>query len=181
MFASAGMARETMPQSEAKSMGQAGRAKDAPGALQEVVREFRARLLQGTVLRPDFEYELLAMFVRNELSARVTVSLLAVIFSLASMFWAPVLQASAWLALVISAKFFMIAACRRFLAQPRGPVRVDEWRRRIVLLELVSGITWGGMAVVGFGTGDTASHVFMLTSLIVLLAIRMTFASPLMT
>ena len=53
--------------------------------------------------------------------------------------------------------------------------------RRIVLLELASGITWGGMAVVGFGTGDTASHVFMLTSLIVLLAIRMTFASTLMT
>ena len=30
------------------------------------------------------------MFVRNELSARVTIPLLAVIFSLASMFWAPV-------------------------------------------------------------------------------------------
>ena len=52
--------------------------------------------------------------------------LLAVIFSLASMFWAPVVQASAWLATVISIKFFMIAACRSFLAQPRGEVRVGE-------------------------------------------------------
>jgi two-component system cell cycle sensor histidine kinase PleC len=182
MFASAEMARETMPQSQTKSPGpERVRGKDARAAVQEVVREIRARLLQGTVLRPEFEYELLAMFVRNELSARVTVPLLAVIFSLASMFWAPVLQASAWLALVISAKFFMIAACRKFLGQPRSTVRVAEWRRRIVLLELASGITWGGMAVVGFGTGDTASHVFMLTSLIVLLAIRMTFASTLMT
>jgi two-component system cell cycle sensor histidine kinase PleC len=181
MFASAETARETMPPFETRSTGpERARAKDARAAVAGLIRDIRARLLQGTVLRPEFEYELLAMFVRNELSARVTVPLLAVIFSLASMFWAPVLQASAWLALVISAKFFMIAACRRFLAQPRGTVRVDEWRRRIVLLELVSGITWGGMAVVGFGTGDTASHVFMLTSLIVLLAIRMTFASTLM-
>src|SRR5262245_39852145 len=181
MFASAEMARETMPHSSTTNPGpERARARDARGAVQGMVREMRARLLQGTVLRPEFEYELLAMFVRNELSARVTVPLLAVIFSLASLFWAPVLQASAWLALVISAKFFMIAACRKFLAQPRGAVRVDEWRRRVVLLEMAGGITWGGMAVVGFGTGDTASHVFMLSSLIVLLAIRMTFASTLM-
>jgi two-component system cell cycle sensor histidine kinase PleC len=182
MSASAEMARETMPHSQTTSTRpDRGRAKEGRGGVHQQVREIRARLTQGTVLRPEFEYELLAMFVRNELSARVTVPLLAVIFSLASMFWAPVLQASAWLALVISAKFFMIAACRKFLAQPRGTVRVDEWRRLIVLLELASGITWGGMAVVGFGTGDTASHVFMLTSLIVLLAIRMTFASTVMT
>jgi two-component system cell cycle sensor histidine kinase PleC len=182
MFASAEMARETMPHSQTTSTRpDRARAKEGRGGVHQQVREIRARLTQGTVLRPEFEYELLAMFVRNELSARVTVPLLAVIFSLASMFWAPVLQASAWLALVISAKFFMIAACRKFLAQPRGTVRVDEWRRLIVLLELASGITWGGMAVVGFGTGDTASHVFMLTSLIVLLAIRMTFASTVMT
>ena len=99
-----------MPQSPTRSTGpERARAKDARAAVAVVIRDIRARLLQGTVLRPEFEYELLAMFVRNELSARVTVPLLAVIFSLASMFWAPVLQASAWLALVISAKFFMRA------------------------------------------------------------------------
>ena len=166
------------PQSRSSAADRA-RGKDARNAVHEGVRAIRARLAQ--VSGPEFEYELLAMFVRNELSARVTVPLLAVIFSLASMFWAPVVQASAWLALVISAKFFMIAACRKFLAQPRATVRVEEWRSLFVVLELVSGITWGGMAVVGFGTGDTASHVFMLTSLIVLLAIRMTFASTVMT
>jgi two-component system, cell cycle sensor histidine kinase PleC len=182
MLASAEMARETMPHSSTTSPGpERTSARAARSTVHGMVRAIRARLLQGSVLRPEFDYELLAMFVRNELSARVTLPLLAVIFSLASMFWAPVLQASAWLALVIAAKFFMIAACRKFLAQPRSTVRVADWRRRIVLLELASGITWGGMAVVGFGTGDTASHVFMLTSLIVLLAIRMTFASTLMT
>ena len=157
------------------------RSKDPRAAVQELIRELRARLTQGTVLKPEFEYELLSMFARNELSARVTLPLLAVIFSLASMFWAPVLQASAWLAAVISMKFFMIAACHKFLAQPRGEMRVEQWRRRLVLLELGSGIAWGGMAVVGLGAADAASHVFMLASLIVLLAIRMTFASAVMS
>ena len=64
---------------------------------------------------------------------------------------------------------------------PRGEVRVDTWRDVFVWLELATGIAWGGMAVVGLGTTDAISHVFILTSLIVLLAIRMTFASSVMT
>jgi len=156
------------------------RAKDPRAAMQAHLREIRAKLSHNTVLKPEFEYELLAMFVRNELSARVTLPLLAVLFSLASMFWAPVIQASAWLATVISAKFFMIAACRQFMALPRTEVNVDKWRTKFIWLELASGVTWGGMAVVGLGVADAASHVFMLASLIVLLAIRMTFASAVM-
>jgi len=156
-------------------------AKDRRAALNAFIRELRIRLAQGSALKPEFEYELLAMFVKNELSARVTIPLLAVIFSLASMFWAPVVQASAWLAAVIVMKFCMIGACRKFLAQPRGDVRLDTWRDLFVWLELATGITWGGMAVVGLGATDAISHVFILASLIVLLAIRMTFASSVMT
>src|SRR5688572_28661291 len=104
---------------------QGARSMDPQAALRAHIKGLRARLSQGTALKPEFEYELLSMFVKNELSARVTIPLLAVVFSLASMFWAPVTQASAWLATVISMKFFMIAACRKFLARPRGEIRVD--------------------------------------------------------
>jgi two-component system cell cycle sensor histidine kinase PleC len=157
------------------------RARDRRAALDAHIRELRARLSQGTALKPEFEYELLAMFVKNELSARVTIPLLAVIFSLASMFWAPVVQASVWLAAVITMKFVMIAACRRFLAAPRGEMRVDQWQDVFIWIELATGIAWGGMAVVGLGTPHALRHVFILSSLLVLLAIRLTFASSVMT
>jgi len=157
------------------------RAKEVRAVLAAHLRALRARLAQGSVRKPEFEYELLAMFVNNELSARITIPLLAVIFSLASMFWAPVVQASAWLAAVIAMKFLMIAACRKFLAQARADMRLAPWRDMFVWLELATGIAWGGMAVVGLGTTDAISHVFILCSLIVLLAIRMTFASSVMT
>ena len=156
------------------------RAKDPRAIAQAQLRAMRVRLSQGSSIKPEFEYELLAMYARNELSARVTLPLLAVIFSLASMFWAPVVQASAWLATVICIKFFMIAACRNFLALPRNQANVGQWRRMFIWLELVNGFTWGGIAVVGLDAADAASHVFMLASLIVLLAIRMTFASAVM-
>jgi len=156
------------------------RAKDPRAVAQAQLRDMRARLSQGSSIKPEFEYELLAMYARNELSARVTLPLLAVIFSLASMFWAPVVQASVWLASVICVKFFMISACRNFLALPRNQANVGQWRHTFIWLELSNGITWGGIAVVGLAAGDAASHVFMLASLIVLLAIRMTFASAVM-
>lgn len=158
----------------------APRAKDPRAVAQAQLREMRARLSQGSSIKPEFEYELLAMYARNELSARVTLPLLAVIFSLASMFWAPVVEASVWLAAVICVKFFMIATCRNFLALPRTQANVGQWRRSFIWLELTNGVTWGGIAIVGLGAGDAASHVFMLASLIVLLAIRMTFASAVM-
>jgi len=117
------------------------------------------------------------MFVRNELGAIATIQLLAVIFSLASMFWAPVGQAIAWLLLVIFSKVALLEVCRRFVATPRAGLDIQQWMRRLLLAELVAGLVWAGFALVGFGSPDSASHVFIFASLIVVLAIRMTFAS----
>ena len=145
------------------------------------VKEARARLSQGTTLKPEFEYELLAIFARNERQALITIPTLAVISLFALLFWAPnQLQALGWCALVIATKFFMTDSCRQFLSLPQSEVHVETWRRRIVFLELVSGLSWAGMAMVAATTADTASHVFVLAALIVLLAIRMTFAHTVM-
>ena len=106
---------ERMPDGDAAGVAEPRqRAKDPRAQTQAQMREVRARLAQGSTIKPEFEYELLSMFARNELSARVTLPLLALIFSLASMFWAPVLQASAWLAIVISIKSFS-GDCRMFV------------------------------------------------------------------
>jgi two-component system cell cycle sensor histidine kinase PleC len=158
-----------------------GRA-SRPSRLKFEVAEARARLTQGTTLKPEFEYELLAIFARHERQALITIPTLSVIAVFAILFWAPnQLQALGWCALVIATKFFMTETCRQFLATPPQEVRVDEWRRRLLFIELVSGFSWAGMAMVAATTADTASHVFVLAALIVLLAIRMTFASTVMS
>src|SRR5262245_38939245 len=157
------------------------RAEDQRANARQKVREIRNRLVHGSTVKPDFEYELLCMFARNELSARVALPLLAAIFALVSMFWAPVLHAAAWLAMVIAMKLVVVVACRRLLSRPRSEVNIRRWRRCLLWLELANGVTWGGIAVVGLGTADATGHVFRLACLIVLLAIRMTFASAVMT
>ena len=57
------------------------------------IRAARERLSGTTAIKPEFEYELLAMFARNEVGAAVTMPALSVIFALAAMFWAPVAEA----------------------------------------------------------------------------------------
>jgi two-component system cell cycle sensor histidine kinase PleC len=154
--------------------------KDRRIAARQKVREIRNRLVHASRIKPDFEYDLLCMFARKELSARLALPLLAAIFALASTFWAPPLHAAAWLATIIAVKLVVVAACRRLLAQPRSEVDIALWRRRLMALELARGIAWGGIALVGLGTADATGHVFTLACLIVLLAVRMTFASTVM-
>lgn len=166
----------TQPRGGVDPERSAGQTAAARSPLQDV----RKRLVERSETRPEFQYELVSMFVRNELGAIATIQLLAVIFSLASMFWAPVGQAIAWLLLVISSKVALLELCRRFLAAPRAGLDIQLWTRRLVMAELVAGLVWAGFALVGAGSTDTASHVFIFASLIVVLAIRMTFASTVM-
>lgn len=147
-------------------------------------RNVRSELKHSMREKTDFDYELLLMFVRNELAAQWTILLLALIFSLASMFWAPYEQAIGWLIIVIGAKVLLLDVCRRFMAVPKDEVDTVVWQRRLFMAEAVGGLAWAGFALVGVGVDQTAapeglfsSHVFLFASLIVIIAIRMTFAA----
>jgi len=152
------------------------------------VRAARDRLTRRSEIKPEFEYELISVFARNELSASVTIWALAAIFALASMFWAPWIEGCLWLILVIMSKVTLLELCRRFIAQVRPDDDLGPWRRKFFLAEAFSGLVWAGFALVGFFGQDHAaqsvvfsSHVFIFASLIVLLAVRMTFTSTVMS
>lgn len=153
----------------------------------EQIRTIRTQLSTGSTVKPEFEYELLSMFVRNEIAAAATMPALSIILSIASMLWATPLEAALWLVLVISSKVFLLELCRRFIALSQADVDIRVWRRRFVFAELLNGMTWAGFALVGISNYANASdsllfssHVFIFAMLIVILAIRMTFASTIM-
>jgi len=161
--------------------------KESPSDTAQRLRAARARLIQGSNRPPEFEYELLAMFVRNELAAQWTIPILALILALAYMTWAPYWQAFCWLVIVVAAKVLLLETCRKFDSLPEAEVDVATWRRRLFIAEAVGGASLAGFALVGIGATEPtgpdhifSSHVFMFASLIIVLAIRMTFASSVM-
>jgi len=158
--------------------------RDARARAYHELSERRSRLAAGTSIKPEFENELLTMFVRNELGAAVTMPALYSLFALACMFWAPPIDAVIWLITVIAAKVLLLDQGRRFLMQPQGQMNIRAWRRWLILIELFNGFALAGFALVGVREtlGAPAgmifsSHVFIFATLIVVLAIRTMFAA----
>lgn len=150
------------------------------------LKAYRDRLTHGTTHKPEFEYELLVMFARNEISAPFAMPALCFIFYIASMFWASFVEATLWIAIVSMAKVYMLDQCRKLLAAPRTEVNVGEWRRHFTRIEFFNGLALAAFALIGIYSDSAAhpsatfsSHVFIFATLMVVLAIRMTFASTL--
>jgi two-component system, cell cycle sensor histidine kinase PleC len=157
-----------------------------PKKAEDELKAYRDRLTHGTANKPEFEYELLSMFARNETRDQFAMPALCLFFCIASMFWATFAEAAGWIVVVTLAKLNMLDKCKRFLAMPRTEVNVGEWQRRFVRVEFFNGIALAAFALIGFtkssGTlsGATfSSHVFIFATLMVVLAVRMTFASTL--
>lgn len=68
--------------------------------------------------KQELQYELLLMFAKNELSAAVTASLLAVVVAIGAMFWAPPRDLLLWLAAVLIAKAIQIVLCAQLIKAP---------------------------------------------------------------
>lgn len=157
------------------------------GRSRDELQSFRERLTHGTVHKPEFEYELLTMFARNETSAPFAMPALCFIFYITSMFWASFTEATTWIAIVSISRVYMLDQCRRLLSIPRTEVNVGQWRRHFSRIELVNGFALAAFALIGITIHNTdgaspatfSSHVFIFATLMVVLAIRMTFASTL--
>ena len=144
------------------------------------VQEAREKLTYKSGGKPEFEYELLLMFVRNELSAAVTTPLLAIIVAMGAMFWAPPRELLIWLGTVFVAKGILISLCRQFIRAPRDDSKTPMWRAKITAAEFLYGVSWAAVAFISPHTQSEAAHTFIFASMLVVISMRMLFASTVM-
>src|SRR5262245_11984442 len=126
---------------------------------------------------PEFEYELLAMFVRNELSAAIATPLLAIIVAMGAMFWAPSRELLLWLATIFVAKGILVALYRQFAKAPRDDAETHTWRGKITAAAFLYGVCWASVAFISPATQVEAAHTFIFATLIVVISMRVLFAS----
>src|SRR6476646_1740611 len=144
------------------------------------VQEAREKLTYKSGGKPEFEYELLLMFVRNELSAAVTTPLLAVIVAMGAMFWAPPRELLLWLCTVFVSKGILISLGRQFSKAPREDVTTPVWLAKITAAEFLYGVTWAAVAFINPDSQGEAANTFIFASLLVVISMRMLFASTVM-
>ncbi len=129
-------------------------------------------------MRPEFNYELLAIFVRSELTASLAIPVLAVVVAVGLLPWAPVEALLFWLATVFISKGILIFLCRRFQMLPRKQADCDLWRRYLSAAEFLYGTTWASVVFVDFAKQDQHSAFFFLfATIMVVVAMRTMFAS----
>ena len=142
------------------------------------VKQAREQLMSHAGGRPDFSYELLAIFVRSELTASLAIPALAVVVAVGLLPWAPVETLLFWLATVFISKGILIFLCRRFQMLNRKQVDCDLWRRYLSAAEFLYGTTWASVVFADFSTPNQASAFFFLfAAIMVVVAMRTMFAS----
>jgi two-component system, cell cycle sensor histidine kinase PleC len=144
------------------------------------VQEAREKLTYKSGHKPEFEYELLMMFVKNELSAAVTTPLLAIVVAMGAMFWAPPRELLLWLCAVFVSKGILLAICRQFARAPQENINTPAWRAKITAAEFLYGVTWAAVVFISPETQGEAAHTFIFASVLVVISMRMLFASTVM-
>ena len=160
----------------AEARAAASAAVNATGRPSGGAHEARERLN----FRSELDYELLLLFAKNELSTAVATPLLAVIVAVGAMFWAPPAQLLLWLATVFLAKGLLISLCRQFLRTPREEAGPLAWRTKMIAAEFLYGLSWAAVAFVSAGSAGEAAHTFVFAALLIVISMRMLFASTVM-
>lgn len=144
------------------------------------VQEAREKLSYKSAGKPEFDYELLMMFVRNELSAAITTPLLAVVVAMGAMFWSSPRQLLLWLCCIFVTKGILVGICRQFSKESRDGMNVASWRSKITAAEFLYGVTWASVVFVSPLTEDVAGYTFIFAAVLVVISMRMLFASTVM-
>jgi two-component system, cell cycle sensor histidine kinase PleC len=154
------------------------RSATAPASTAFRVKEAREKLVNRSTTKPEFQYELLAIFVKSELTASLAIPILAVVVAVGMTSWAPAEQLLFWLATLFIAKGVLIAVCKRFQSLNRKQANAEQWRRYLAAAELFYGISWASVVFVNInGAEQISGFFFAFAAVMVVIAIRTMFAA----
>jgi two-component system cell cycle sensor histidine kinase PleC len=142
------------------------------------VREAREKLISRSATKPEFQYELLAIFVKSELTASLAIPILAVVVAVGMASWAPAEQLLFWLATLFIAKGLLIVVCKRFQSLNRKQANTRRWRRNLAAAECFYGMSWASVVFVNInGAEQISGFFFAFAAVMVVIAIRTMFAA----
>ncbi len=150
--------------------------------LAKEMRSAREKLTSSVGLERSYEYELVRLFAQYHSGSSLVLLALATVIAGVAAFWVPIGLATGWLLLAAVVIGTMMVLAQRFLAIPADAVRLTEWRRRFVLLEVIAGLVWAlavqALALVEAGTlVDAGTHGFALFVILIVTAATATLSA----
>jgi two-component system, cell cycle sensor histidine kinase PleC len=143
----------------------------------ESIKEVRERLRRRPTAEPEFEHELLLMFVRAELSGSMGMPLLALVIAGGLLTWAPAVVVTIWLSSIVLGKAVRLALYRYVQKQARQEGLDERWRNRLAAVEFCYGLVWASIIFVPLRGDTAAAYSFLFAAMVVIVTVRMMFAS----
>lgn len=140
------------------------------------VREARARLT-GVSGGVSFDYELLNLFVASQMKSSLALPVLALVVSVYCINWVSVDRVALWLSAIAIAQGIQLVLCRLFSKADPTDINVDEWGRKIAASEFLMSASWASLVYVAAASHNPLGHIFVISVLAVVAAIRMSIAS----
>ena len=130
----------------------------------------RQRLVSSTGLERSFDYELLRLYSQQHLSAAVPMFVLAGVIGIVTKIWLTWPPILLWFSFIVASTGILLLQCQVFNKEKMDEDRVEFWRRRFILAELLHGMSWA--ILIGFllFSGTEQGKVFVLFVLMMVAA-----------
>ncbi len=141
------------------------------------VREMRTQLTGLNADGVSFRYELLSLFVKNQLSIAFAMPVLAVIVGSSTLLWASWTSGAFWLSSIFICQGIVLSLCQAFDRSGPADINVTEWGRKLAASEFLHSINWATLLFLFWNKGSIVEHIYLTAMLMVVVSVRMAIAS----
>ncbi|MFN0262947.1 sensor histidine kinase [Tepidamorphus sp. 3E244] len=141
------------------------------------LREIRAKLSSNTGFLPAFDRELLATYVKNQLSIAPLTMALTIVLAVGASTFSSLPHVAYWTVGMLLASAISLVICRRFERATIPDKQLNMWRQRFVALEFFVGAFWSTLIFTPVTDVNALATVFPLAVGLILLAMRTVAAS----
>jgi two-component system, cell cycle sensor histidine kinase PleC len=124
--------------------------------------------------------DLLVLFVRNQLRVALALPLIAVMLAAASLPWTGPVLAGVWLACLLACQGVQLWLCRQYQLSDSNARSPLEWTGNLTASETLLACCWVLPLYVFWEPGDYLQHIYLIGSLLVVIAVRILIAGNFM-
>ena len=127
-----------------------------------------------------WERDLLGLFVRNQLRVSLALPFLAILFAIASAGWTSLNNLALWLTGVLIFQAIQLVICRLYERSDAGHSGYKDWIGMLAASEVFFAACWALPLYLFWQPGNGLQHIFMISVLMTVVAVRILIAANFM-
>ncbi len=127
-----------------------------------------------------WERDLLTLFAQNQIKVILALPLFAVLFALITLLWTPWQHSLTWFGSALGCQLIQYCLCRFYLRATPTKSKFQEWLGVMTASEFLTAACWSTPLFVLWNNASDLQHVFMVASLMVMIAARIMISANFM-